>query len=317
MRARGIVAMFAFVMLLSGGLAYASVTVQTVVAFNPAAGEFPEGVAADVRGNVYVSLVEPVGEIRKIGPTGAQSVLAHFPGPGFGPLGLAVDAAGNLYVAVASFEAATRGVYRVLPDGTTERLPGTDQILFPNGVAVDPRGNVYATDSISGAVWRIQPGGSAEVWIQDVLLEGNGAVGLGFPLGANGIALARKVITVSNTENARIVRVPVLPDGSAGTPSVLAEGPELFGSDGIAVSVLGNTYVAVNPQSTLLRVDSDGSITTLATAADGLNNPASLAFGTSMGNRKSLFMTNFAVFSSSPTPALLKVAVGEPGAPLT
>jgi hypothetical protein len=35
-----------------------------------------------------------------------------------------------------------------------------------------------------------------------------------------------------------------------------------------------------------------------------------------MGDRKSLFVTNFAVFSSAPTPALLKVAVGEPGLPL-
>lgn len=317
MRARGVVAMLAFVILLSGGLAYASVSIQTVVAFNPAAGEFPEGVAADVQGNVYVSLIEPVGQIRKIGPSGTQSILAHFAVPGFGPLGLAVDAAGNLYVAVATFDPATRGVYRVLPDGTSERLPGTDQILFPNGVALDQRGNVYATDSIGGAVWRIPPGGSAGLWIQNPLLEGNGTAGLGFPIGANGIALVRNAITISNTEGARIVRVPVMPDGSAGTPSVLAEGSELFGADGIALGVLGNTYVAVNPQSSLVRVANDGSITTLASAADGLNNPASLAFGTSMGNRKALFMTNFAVFSSSPTPALLKVAVGEPGAPLT
>jgi sugar lactone lactonase YvrE len=316
MRLRGIIATtLALAVLLSSDLAMASVPIQTVVAFNPAAGEFPEGVAVDVTGNAYVSLIQPVYEIRKIDPSGTQTVFAHFQVPGFGPLGLAVDAPGNLYVAMSTFDPATRGVYRVMADGTSVRLPGTGPILFPNGLALDPRGNLYVTDSIGGAVWRIPRGGSAQLWFQNPLLAGNGSAGLGFPLGANGIAVRNNAIIVANTEGARIVRIPVKLDGSAGTPSVLAEGSTLFGADGIALSVLGNIYVAVNPQSTLVRVAPDGSIATLDTAADGLNNPASLAFGTSMGDRKSIFVTNFSVFSSSPTPALLKVAVGEPGLP--
>ena len=51
-------------------------------------------------------------------------------------------------------------------------------------------------------------------------------------------------------------------------------------------------------------------------AADGLDNPASLAFGTSHGERKTLYLTNFAVFSAAPKPGLLRVAVGVPGEPL-
>ena len=43
----------------------------------------------------------------------------------------------------------------------------------------------------------------------------------------------------------------------------MAEGPVLFGADGIALDVHGDVFVAVNPQSTLLRVESDGSITSL------------------------------------------------------
>jgi hypothetical protein len=34
-----------------------------------------------------------------------------------------------------------------------------------------------------------------------------------------------------------------------------------------------------------------------------------------MGDRTSLFAVNFGVFSPAPTPALLKVEVGVPGAP--
>jgi sugar lactone lactonase YvrE len=221
-----------------------------------------------------------------------------------------------LYVALASFDPATRGVYSVAPDGATARLPGTGGILFPNGVALDPRGDLYVTDSIAGAIWKIPRGGSAAVWFQSPLLAGNGSVGLGFPLGANGIAFGKNDVVVSNTEAAKLVRIAVLPDGSAGAASVVAQGPALFGADGVALDVFGDAFVAVNSQNTLLRVAPDGSITTLATAADGLDNPASLAFATSHGERKTLYITNFAVFSAAPKPALLRTGVGVPGMPL-
>ena len=43
-------------------------------------------------------------------------------------------------------------------------------MLFPNDVTLDKRGNVYATDTSRGAVWRISPRGSAEVWADHPLL---------------------------------------------------------------------------------------------------------------------------------------------------
>ena len=318
MRIRVVVGVLALVLVLAltTGVARASVPIQTVVSFDPVAGEFPEGVTVDVRDNVYVSLVAPVNEIRKIDPAGNQSLVAHFDVPGRGPLGLVVSAAGKMYVAMSTSDSATRGVYRVLPDGGSTRLAGTDGIFFPNGLALDARGNVYVTDSIGGSVWKISPNAPARLWIESPLLAGTGAFGLGFPLGANGIAVRSHAVTVTNTEGASVVRIPIRRDGSAGTPSVLAQGPALFGSDGLTLDVFGNAYVAVNPQSTLLRSGPGGAITVLATAADGLDNPASLAFGTSLTDRMSLFITNFAIFSATPTPGLLKASVGVPGQPI-
>ena len=301
---------------LTAGVARASAPVTTVVAFNPVAGEFPEGTAVSVTGTAYVSLISPVAQIRKIDRDGGQSVLAQFGTAGFGPLGLATNSAGDLYVCLASFDPATRGVYRVTPDGAATRLPGTAALLFPNGITLDPHGDLYATDSIAGAVYKIPRDGSAQLWFSSPLLAGNGSVNLGFPLGANGIAFGKNEVVVTNTEGARLVRIPVQPDGSAGAASVVAEGPSLFGADGVALDVFGDAFVAVNPQNTLLRVAPDGSSTTLATAADGLDNPASLAFGTSHGERKTLYLTSFAAFSASPHPALLKMPVGVPGEPL-
>jgi sugar lactone lactonase YvrE len=298
--------------------AAASSQVETLVTFNPAAGEFPEGVAVDKPGNIYVSIT-PLGQIRRFAPDGSQSLLATLPATGqFGPTGLAVDASGNVYAADVTFDSATRGVYRIARDGTSERLPGSGAILFANGLAFDQRGDLYVTDSILGAVWRIPRGGAAELWALDPLLAGNGSFGFGFPIGANGIAYRNGDIFVANTELARLVRIPVRPDGAAGAPDVVVQGPALFGADGLALDVDGNFYVAVSAQSTLLRVAPAGGITTLATAADGLDNTSSLAFGTGRGDRKALFLANFAFFGppASANPALLRLEVGVPGVPL-
>jgi hypothetical protein len=73
-------------------------------------------------------------------------------------------------------------------------------------------------------------------------------------------------------------------------------------------------FAAVNAQNTIVRVDGDG-FTTIADADDGINGVSAVAFGTGMGDRTSLFAVNFGVFSPAPTPALLKVEVGVPGAP--
>ena len=311
------VAALAFALVLGAGTAQADLRIRTVLSLDPAGGGFPEGTAADVRGDVYLSRTNPANEILRVTPDGGTSVLAHFDVGGFGPVGMAVDAAGRLYVAIASFDPATRGVYRVEPDGSSSRLPGTRRMLFPNGIALDHDGTIYATDSIRGAVFRILPGGAARVWAKSPLLQGNGSFGFGFPIGANGVAVARRhEVVVSNTEGAKIVTIGIARDGSADTPRVLTEGPDVYGADGIALDVFGRVYAALNIQDELVRIGSNGSVTTLATAADGLSTPASLSFGTSHGQRMDLFVTNFAAFAAEPHPGLLEAEVGAPGLPV-
>jgi sugar lactone lactonase YvrE len=289
--------------------------VETVVTFDLGAGELPESAAVDEHDNVYVSLIAPVSEIRKITPSGDQSTFASFDVGGFGPLGLAVGAGGDVYVAVASFDPATQGVYRVSANGTATRLPGTGAISFPNDLVFDRRGNLFVTDTAGGAVWRIFPGSSAELWIQDPLLQGTGELGAAVPLGANGIALTRRqhAIIVSNTELGTLLRIRIRRDGTAGRVHVAAEDPALFGIDGIALARSGAVFAAVNGQSTIVRVGRNG-ITTIADAEDGINGASAVAFGT-RSDRRNLFVVNFGVFSPAPTPALLKIAVGVRGAP--
>jgi sugar lactone lactonase YvrE len=296
--------------LLSTGVADATNHVRTVVSFDLAAGEFPEGVAVDKRGNIFVSLIAPVSEIRKVRPDGTQTLLTDLPTTGIGPLGLAVDANGNVYVGLVSFDPATEGVYRVSPDGTAARLPGTGAIGFANGLAFDDRGTLYVTDSTAGAVWRVPRRGTAELWIQSPLLEGTGVFGTGFPIGANGIAYHRGSVVVANSEQATLVRIPVRPGSDAGVPSVIAADQTLFGADGLALGANGDVYVAVITSSTIVRVR-EGSIVTVADAADGINQASSIAFGNGQVGATTLYAANFDFFS--PAPELLAIAVGVPG----
>lgn len=297
--------------------------VETIVSFDPSAGEFPEGVAVDKRGTIYVSL-PPTDQLRAITPDGAQRVIATLPvGDGFGPLGLAADAPGNVYAAVATFDPATHGVYRVAPDGTAGRLPGSENIAFPNALAFDKQGNLYVTDSILGAVWRIPSRGSAQLWLQHPLLAGDDSLAPPFPVGANGIAHRHNSLLVANTELATIVEIPIRADGTPGTPTVLVQSSGLEHPDGIALDIHGNIYVAVASQNAVARVSADGTeLTTIATEADGLDFPSSLAFGTASGDRQTVYIVNFAVGpafgfpAGSAGPALVALDAGAPGLPL-
>ena len=236
-----------------GIAAAASITV--VVDYDPALGELPEGVAVDKTGNVFVTLA-PLGRIEKITPAGTRSTYAQVapPGVGLGPLGLAVDAPGNVYAAVSTLDPATRGVYRVARDGTSERLPGTGAIVFPNGLTFDKRGTLYVTDTIPGVVWRIPRGGAAEALVLVAAARRRRLGGFSFPIGANRIAYRHNAVAVGNTEGARVVQIPIEPDGSAGAATVLADGPAFFGADGMAYDAHGDLWLAVIAQSTIVRI---------------------------------------------------------------
>ena len=286
--------------------------VQIVRAYDASEDEYPEGIAVDAMGNIFASLAR-LGQVRRIEPDGTESTIMDLGEPK--TLGLAVDGSGSLYVCQNSPGMAIHGIYRIDADGTSARLPGTEEMANPNGLALDERGNVYVTDSQLGALWRIPPGGPAELWLQHVLLEGTDETPGYPPIGANGVACWKEGLYVANLEQGHVVRIEILKGGEAGEPQVVADGR--YGLDGIAVDNYGRIYAALGIQSKVIWIDpSKGEITELATRSDGLDIPASLAFGTTEGERESLYITNYAVTSSSSHPGILKLDVGVPGPPL-
>jgi len=324
-----IVLIFAFAVAYVGIQAKGNGQLEMVKSFNADKGELPEGITIDKPGNMYVSLGPPFfvgggyGAVWKISPDGTETtVLAEYPA-GPAPAGLAVDAPGNVYFALPEPGNANAGVYRLAGGGDPERLPGTENMIVPNGLALDKQGNLFVSDSALGVIWRVPSDGSspAEIWLQHELVAGCTPD----DFGANGVALWKGDLYVANTGRGALVHVPILTDGSPGDPTIIAgnldcEPEGLFGMDGIALDVHGNVYALLVLQNKLVRIDpTDGTFTVLLTEEEGLWNPASIAFGTGKGERKSIFIANYAVIPPGSDifgPAVLKYDVGIPGLPM-
>jgi sugar lactone lactonase YvrE len=304
--------------------AAATAQVRTVVAFDAAAGQNPEGVAVDRDGNVFASFAS-LGQLVRVAPGTAEaepfgSVPGIDPLAGdLGLLGLAVGPGGDIYGAVVS--KAAGGIWRFdRRTGEAERLPGTEAIPFPNGIAFDPDGDLYVASSaegaspagaLQGAIWRVARDGSVERLLVHEALGGLGVL-VPIGVGANGIGWRDGVLYVTNTEKGLLMTIDVGRDGSLGAPQVVASGPSLHGADGLALDRRGNVYVAVIEQSTVVRVDPDGAIDLVADAADGLDWASSLAFDPRRGGCRTLYAVNFAIgamfgFPPGAGPALLRI----------
>lgn len=297
----------------------AAQAVSTVVSFSPP--NLPESIAIDNQGNMYVSH-PPTHQVRKIAFDGTQSILATLSKATSRPLlGVAVDNLGNVYAALNDSAAAT-GVWRITPSGSAALYAGIPGAVALNGLAFDKTGNLYVTDSITGTIYQISPGGgSAQPWVTgDPLLQGDATACGGFPfgpLGANGIAFNKNGDAfVLNTSLGEVVRIPAVPGGAAGTPQLFL-GPtcDLKGADGLAFDNKDNLYAALNIQGKIVRIDPDGNMTTIAASpGDPLFFPSAIAFGTGFALRKQIFITNFAVFGG--TPGIVTMDAGVPGRPL-
>ena len=288
-----------------------------------------EGIAIDHRGHIFISARRlendaRVCEILERAPDGTVSVFATLDSAvadGFfaaGITGLVFDAHGDLYAALSSFNPATHGVWRVRRNGEAKRLAGSKRMLFANALAVDTHGNVYATDSIDGAIWRFPRERRGQLWIRDPLLSPDGLIG------ANGIAFVPpNNLYVANTDRALIARIRIRPDGSPSEPEIAAAGFELLGIDGLAADAGGTLYAVIVVSaalgtSPLVRVDPrTGRITPSTATAAAFDLPTSLAFGRGTLDHKSVFVVNSGFFPEErpeAAPGVVQVGVGVKGA---
>jgi len=283
---------------------------RLVAHFDPAAGELPEGLVV-TRDAAYVGFAPTSRVVRVDVTSGVASAYGQLPLPVLGKgfmTGLAESPAGEVYAGLASFVPEVQaGIYRIPKAGGAAVLFAKDAALpFPNALAFDGAGALWATDSGTGSVFHIDSKGNAERWATGDALtgqkEGCNSAGPGFPIGANGIVVESDAVYVVNMDKATLVKIPRDAAGKPGTPQIVA-GPDcdaLGGADGLVRASDGSFVVAVNRQNKLVRVKADGLVETIASGPP-FDFPASVAYrGTS------LLVTNFALKNAS---------AGKPAAP--
>jgi DNA-binding beta-propeller fold protein YncE len=204
----------------------------------------PVYVAIDPKtGEVYVS-DRPTGAVYVYNAAGAfeREFRPAVAIEGWQPLGLTFDVDDNLYVTDL---AASQQVLEFDPTGVLVQTFGAeDGLQFPNGVAVDPDGRVYVTDSNNGRLLVYEPDGS----LVSKIGRGAGAGNLGLPRGIAIDSNGRVFIVDSSGQGVLVYSTLVSGEeqpehrGFFGGHGV-ADGQFAFPM-GVAVDARGRVYVA-------------------------------------------------------------------------
>jgi trimeric autotransporter adhesin len=317
----------------------------------------PQGVATDSKGNLYIA--DTLNNRIRMVSGGTISTFAGNGAPEFSgdgglataaslnqPMGVAVDAAGNVYIADTGnnrIRMVTKGTIATLAgDGVPGFSNGvsatTAALQFPQGVAVDSKGNVFIADTANNCIREVSGGTIATV--AGTTSPTPGFSGDGGPATSASLSSPQGVavdsggnVYIADTGNGRIRKV------SGGTIATIAgSGSFRFSGDGnpanaatlsdpqrVAVDSQGNVYIADTGNNRVRRV-SGGTIATvagngnqgfsgdtgLATAAS-LNSPLGLTVDSS-GNLYIADTGNNRVRMVTPTGIITTVAgSGKPG----
>ncbi len=244
---------------------------------------FPESLAADSTGNIYVAdtgnnmvrMVTSAGLVTTVAGVGATSV-GSANGTGSAarfntPAGAAVDTNGNVYVA----DILNYTIRKVTPTGVVSTIagtagnPGTNdgvgteaRFIEPSSVAVDSAGNVYVAD-LGNAIRKVTPAG-----LVTTLAEGS-----------SGAVAMDSADNLYASESYGILIVT-----SAGVMTTNQAEASFAGVVSLAVDSAGNLYTANSDNDTILEVTPAGVVTTIAGqegasgSADGTGTNAQFYF---------------------------------------
>jgi sugar lactone lactonase YvrE len=259
----------------------------------------PHAVAVDSSGNRYIADTLN-NRARKVDGSGAITTVAGTGTEGFSgdggpatsaelgyPNGVAVDDAGNLYIA----DLSNNRVRKVDGSGTITTVAGTGaqdfsgdggpatsaEIAGPNGVAVDDAGNVYIADTSNHRVRKVDASGTIST------VAGTGSADFS---GDGGPATSAKInspsalalddtgnLYIADQGNNRVRKV----DSSGTITTVVGNGGGGFSGDGgpatsaelanplgVEVDGSGNLYIGDFYNHRVRKVNSSGTITTVA-----------------------------------------------------
>ena len=327
----GILTALASCLLLSSA-AHATPPVGTITTFGPPLGGTacanPEGLAIDLQGNIYTASdidAATSGTICVFSASGALTRTISIPaGPaGVAPLvGMLFEEPHTLFVVDTADGNAPNGRLLRVDTQTNAVAVLASGFAFPNSIAEDLAGNLYVSDSALGTINRISQNGSHNVvWAASPLFQTSGFP----PVGINDLAFDRmsRNLYATNTGDSRVLRIPLLTNGNAGTVQIFADGATidanqhttdaLHGADGLAFDLLGNIYVAANQIGEIQVLSPAGRLIARYSGigAAALDFPASLVFKGSQ-----LYLTNASLFDDGINSRILVLQAAFPGWPL-
>ncbi len=288
---------------------------------------YPVDVAIGANGNLYIADTSN-NRVRRVDPSGTITTVAgngttHYSGDGgpatdaslYTPIGVAVDAAGNLYAddsgdeSTGSTGTGNDRIRKMDASGTITTFAGNGDVGYsgdggpatsaslnlPSRVAFDPNGNMYFADWGNQVVRKVDTSGTITT------VAGNGTPGYSGDGGAAtsaslsapvDVALdAKGNLYIADSQNNVIRKV----DTSGTITTVAGNGTAGYSGDGgpatsatlnwpmgVAVDASGNMYIADEPNNVVRKVDTSGTIITVAgngTAGySGDGGPATSAF---------------------------------------
>ncbi|MFZ4515692.1 MAG: fibronectin type III domain-containing protein, partial [Acidimicrobiia bacterium] len=263
---------------------------------------FPDGVAVDPMGNVYIA-DNSNRRVRKI----TNGVISTFAGTGswgstgdggsavnaslVAPFGVAVDRSGNVFISDLGYNT----VRRVARDGIITTIAGNGSSGFsgdggpatsarlnaPSGLAVDSAGNIYIADQYNHRVRKLTPNGANPPSYTISTVAGSASRGFSGDGGSAadaGLNYPKKVtldaagnLYIADTSNARVRKVSngvittIAGTGDSGPigDGGLATNARLVGGPrSVAVDRAGNVVIAT--VSSIRRIGTDGVISTVS-----------------------------------------------------
>ncbi|MET7426787.1 hypothetical protein [Dactylosporangium sp. NPDC005555] len=281
---------------------------RIAVRFDLAKGQMPENITVSPDGTAYVTFAG-ARQVAAIGRDGKIRTLATLAAPADGGVntpvlnfalttGIVRQPDGTLYFLYASGDAASTGLYRLERGGAPERIAALPADGLPNGLAFDQVSRTfYITDSALGTISTVrQAGGRVTVWSSAPELAPTGF------LGVNGIKVRDGAVWATNLDKGTLLRIPVR-NGKPVKIEVRASGLTGIDDFSFAGNRTDHVIAALVGQNTVVVIDGAGRSTTLLTAADGLQNPTSVAV------RGSTAYVTSAAYLTSKDPNLILAAL--------
>jgi len=237
---------------------------------------FPESLTSTKNGTLYFGSLGQ-DSVYRAAPTvskatvwirpkanGLQTVLGVFADEPAGTLWVCASAAGGRGAPVVGETAVKAFSLKDASFKASYAFPGSG---LCNDIAVAKDGTVYATDTTGARVLRLKKGArSLDVWAADPMLLG----------AADGVALlADGAVYVNSVGQGTLLRIPVKPDGTAGTITKLETSRPLQMPDGMR-SVGNKTMLLVEGAGRLDEVTINGDKAEIKVLKEGLTGPTAV-----------------------------------------